>query len=158
MSAVLRLSPSALAAVGIAGFGLAGFGLAACTELNTVSEGEPDLLDAQIGATGDDRFAVSLTALNTDGYELARCLASGYVDGLRDDAGDRRHDVFRREGGQLTDEFRVVDGVRTQTSTGVQVYAFDPALAAADHDGRDVMAVDVQLARCDRAGLPTSAE
>ncbi len=153
MSAALRLAPATLAVTR-----LAGFRLAACTELNPVSEGGSDLVDARIEPTSDNRLAISLTALNTDGYELARCLASGYVDRLRDDQGTRLHDVFRRNGGPLTDEFRVVDGVRKQTSKGVQIYAFDPGLTVADHDGRDVLAVDVQLARCDRAGLPTSAE
>ena len=132
--------------------------LATCAEIDPVRQGEADLVDATVEPLGEDRFAVSLTSLNTDGYELARCLAAGFVDSYRDGEGTRLHDVFRREGGQLTDEFRVLQGVRTQTTTGVQTYAFDPELEVADHDGRDVMAVDVQLARCDRAGLPTRAE
>ena len=151
MSAALRLATVALALSG------AVLGLAACAEMNAVRQGEPDLVESVI-TRGDNRFTVTLTALNTDGYELARCLAAGYADTLRDDEGNRLHDVFRRDGGGLTDEFRVVEGVRTQTTTGVQSYVFDPDLEPADHDGRDVMAVDAQLARCDRAGLPTSVE
>lgn len=142
------LPPSALPVIG----------LAACAELTEVRQGEPDLVEAQVDELGTNRFAVTLTALNTDGYELARCIAAGHVGGLRNEHGERPHAVFRREGGQLTDEFRVAGGMRTQTTTGVQTYAFDPELGVDDHDGRDVMAVDVQLARCDRAGLPTSVE
>lgn len=151
MSVALHRATAALAVSG------AVLKLAACAELNAVSQGEPDLVESVI-TRGENRFAITLTALNTDGHELARCLGAGYADALRDEEGKRLHDVFRRDGGALTDEFRVVEGVRTQTTTGVQSYVFDPDLRPADHDGRDVMAVDVQLARCDRAGLPTSVE
>jgi len=85
-------------------------------------------------------------------YALARCVAAAYTDTLRDKEGRRLFDIYRRDGGRLTDEFRVADGVRTQTTTGQQTYEF---ATQGEHDGRDVMSVDLQLALCDRQGLPT---
>lgn len=132
--------------------------MAGCAEMDPVRQGTPDLVESSIEPLSGNRFAVTLVSLNTDGYELARCIAAGHVNRRRNDRGERVHDVFRRDGGSLKDEFRVVEGVRTQTTSGLQTYGFDKDLTVDDHDGRDVMAVDVQLARCDRAGLPTGAE
>lgn len=132
--------------------------LAGCAELTTTKEGDEQAIDASISVLGDERFAVELTAINVDGYEVARCLAAGHVDALRDDDGNLLYPVFERDGGKITDEFRRNDGVRTQTSKGVQTYTLTENGDPLDHNGRDIMAVDQQMAACERVGLPTSIE
>ena len=106
----------------------------------------------------DARFAVSVEAINVDGYELARCIAAAYTFAQRDDDGELLYPFYVRDGGKITDEFRKVDGKRQQTTRGVQTYSFATAeeYVPYDHDGRDVMAVDQQLATCEKQGLPTS--
>lgn len=104
------------------------------------------------------RFAVSVEAINVDGYELARCIAAAYTFAQRDDEGELLYPFYVRDGGKITDEFRRVDGARQQTTKGVQTYSWATAeeYVPYDHDGRDVMHVDQQLADCEKQGLPTS--
>jgi len=132
--------------------------LGACAELSTTKEGAERAIDASVQALGGERFAVELTALNLDGYEVARCLAAGYADAQRDDDGNRQYPVYLRDGGKITDEFRRQDGIRTQTSKGVQTYVLTTEVDPLDHDGRDTMAVGQQLASCEQAGLPITIE
>ena len=132
--------------------------LAGCAELSTTKEGDDRSIDAFIETTGEDRFAVELTAINLDGYEVARCLAAGYADGLRDEDGNLQFAGFTRTGGKIVDEFRRKDGIRTQTSKGIQTYTLTADVTPEDHDGRDTIAVAVQLAACAQDGLPTTID
>lgn len=106
----------------------------------------------------DTRFGVKVEAVNVDGYELARCIAAAYTASKVDKAGNRLYEVFIREGGKITDEFRRVDGERQQTARGIQTFFFatPKQFAAIEHDGRNIMAVDRQLATCESQGLPTT--
>ena len=128
------------------------FGLAACAGGN--QEGAPVLLTGEAELLTDDRFVIEVVAENLDGYEVARCLAAGFV---RDkaEADEEDYPFFQREGGQIKDEFRVKDGVRTQTSAGVQTYTI---LTESEDtpDGKDLMSVAAQLTRCERRELPTT--
>ncbi len=132
--------------------------LAGCAELSTTKEGDDQSIDASIETFSGGRFAVEVTAINLDGYEVARCLAAGYANGLRDDDDTLQFAVFTRTGGKITDEFRRKDGIRTQTSKGVQTYALTSEVSPEDHDGRDTVAVATQLAACEQAGLPTTIQ
>ena len=128
---------------------LAATALGACTG---PASGPAELQKVTIEQLSQDRFAVSIVALNMDGYELARCIAAAYTNELVDNEGKRLFDIYERDGGKLTDEFRLIDGVRNQTTTGLQSYAF---ASEGEHDGKDIMHVDAQLAECARKGLPT---
>ena len=129
--------------------------LAGCAE---ETERQKAFGELKIQQLSSDRFAVSVEALNTDGYELARCLAAAYTATQRDEEGIALYPFFVRDGGKITDEFRLIDGERQQTTRGVQTYAFavPEKYTPGDHDGRDVMAVDLQLATCEKQGLPTT--
>ena len=131
---------------------------AALSGCATGPEGEQSLGQLKIEQLSELRFAVSIEARNIDGYELARCLAAAYTFAQRDEEGEPLFPFYVRDGGKITDEFRRVDGERQQTSRGVQTYAFATAeeYGPYDHDGRDVMAVDQQLASCEKQGLPTT--
>ena len=100
----------------------------------------------------DTTLRVGVVALNVDGYQLARCVAAAYVNTLKDKKGKRLWSIYKRTGGTIKDEFRLKDKVRTQRTLGVQTYEF---VKEGDHDGRDVMSVDLQLAVCEEQGLPT---
>ena len=106
----------------------------------------------------DTRFGVKIEAVNVDGYELARCIAAAYTANQVDKEGNRLYEVFVREGGKITDEFRRVEGERQQTARGIQTFFFatPKQFAAFEHDGRNIMAVDRQLAACETKGLPTT--
>lgn len=109
----------------------------------------------EINQLSEDRFTISVLAENVDGYELSRCVAAAFAESLRDDEGNRLYDFVERQGGQLTDTFRLKNGVRTQTTEGLQTFRLTNEGA---HDGRDVMAVDLQLAECEQAGLAADVE
>ena len=109
----------------------------------------------EINQLGEDRFTISVLAENVDGYELSRCVAAAYAESLRDDEGERLYDFVERLGGKLTDTFRINDGVRTQTTEGIQTFRL---MNEGEHDGRDVMAVDLQLTECEQAGLAADVE
>ncbi len=134
----------------IGAFTAMALGLSAC--MDGVKEGEKQYLQIQVEQVSEERFAVSIEALNVDGYQLARCVAAAYTDALRDDESKRLHDFYIRDGGKLVDEFRLSDGVRNQRTSGIQTYSF---AKGGEHDGRDVMSVDLQLATCERQDLPT---
>lgn len=129
--------------------------LAACTPQE---EGARDVRSYSVEMIAENRFGVTIEAMNIDGYELARCVAAAYTSAQVDMDGRRIFPYFVRDGGKIVDEFRRVDGVRMQTARGVQTYSFANAaqFTDADHDGRDVMAVDIQLAKCEKQGLPTT--
>lgn len=126
----------------------------ACGTGGGANQGGQKFDETLIEKLSDDRFAISVTADNVDGYELSRCVAAAYAESLRDAQGNRIYAFVERQGGQLTDTFRLKDGVRTQTTTGVQTFRL---VNEGTHDGRDVMEVDKQLATCDRAGLPSGS-
>ncbi|MEO1490938.1 MAG: hypothetical protein AAFV19_02150 [Pseudomonadota bacterium] len=130
----------------------------ACAELSETQEGEVRSVDAFIEPLGERRFAVEVTAINLDGYEVARCLAAGYADQQRDEDGEVQFPVFIRDGGKIVDEFRRKEGIRTQTSKGIQTYSLTAETSPEDHDGRDIVAVALQLASCEQDGLPTTVE
>lgn len=117
-----------------------------------------DLRTIVVEPLSDTSFGVEIKALNVDGYELARCVAAAYADSIVDEEGERKFDVYVRDGGQITDEFRRIDGVREVTTKGVQLYSLvtPDVHTVEDHDGRDVMAVDLQLAECEKQDLPTT--
>ena len=129
--------------------------LAACGTGGGASQGGQKFNETVIEKLSEDRFAISVTADNVDGYELSRCVAAAYAESLRDRSGNRLYSLVELLDGKLTDTFRLKDGVRTQTTTGVQRFRL---LNDGDSSGRDVMAVDVQLAECEKAGLPTGVE
>ncbi|MEM1160305.1 MAG: hypothetical protein AAGJ28_05180, partial [Pseudomonadota bacterium] len=114
--------------------------------------GPAELKKVSIEQLSAERFSVSILSQNMDGYELTRCIAAAYTNEILDDDGNRLFSIYKRDGGKLTDEFRLSDGVRNQTTAGNQLYSF---LKEGEHDGRDVMDVDIQLARCAELGLPT---
>lgn len=128
---------------------------AGCAELSTTRDGVSEVIDTSAQALGDDRFAVSITTLNMDGYAVARCVAAKYTSGLRDSDDKLLFPVYQRDGGKLTDEFRRKDGIRNQTTTGIQTYQL---LSEGEHDGRDTISVDLQLAECEAAGLLAGLE
>ena len=119
---------------------------------------ELQLREARVEQITEDRFSVTVEAYDVDGYELARCVAAAYAFAQRDDAGELLYPFYVRDGGRIIDEFRRTETGRQQTTRGVQTYAFATAedYTIDDHDGRDVMAVDLQLARCEKLGLPTT--
>ncbi|MEM7210974.1 MAG: hypothetical protein AAF479_03615 [Pseudomonadota bacterium] len=119
-----------------------------------MNQGGQKFDETLIEKLSEDRFAISVTADNVDGYELSRCVAAAYAESLRDAQGNRIYAFVERQGGQLTDTFRLRDGVRTQTTTGVQTFRL---VNEGTHDGRDVMEVDKQLASCERSGLPSGS-
>ena len=129
--------------------------LAACGTGGGASQGGQKFNETVIEKLSEDRFAISVTADNVDGYELSRCVAAAYAESLRDRSGNRLYSLVELLDGKLTDTFRLKDGVRTQTTTGVQRFRL---LNDGDSNGRDVMAVDAQLAECEKAGLPTGVE
>ncbi len=120
--------------------------------------GELQFGELKVEQLNEVRFAVSVEANNVDGYELARCVAAAYTFAQRDDDGELLYPFYVRDGGKINDEFRKIDGKRQQTTRGIQTYSFATAeeYVPYDHDGRDVMAVDQQLATCEKQGLPTS--
>lgn len=119
---------------------------------------ELTLREIKVEQITDQRFAVTVEAYDVDGYELARCVAAAYTFAQRDDAGELLYPFYVRDGGKIIDEFRRTENGRQQTTRGVQTYAFATAeeYTIDDHDGRDVMAVDQQLATCEKQGLPTT--
>ena len=129
--------------------------LAAC---QTEPEAPLDLRSVVVEQITDVRFAVSVDAINMDGYELARCVAAAYAFAQVGKDGRQLYTGFVRDGGKITDEFRRVDGERVQRAVGFQTYSFVYAeeFNTGSHDGRDVMAVDRQLAKCESQGLPTT--
>lgn len=129
--------------------------LAACTP---DKEGARDIGSYSAEMIGENRFGVTIEALNVDGYEVARCIAAAYTNAQVNEDGRRLFPYFVRDGGKIVDEFRLVDGVRMQTTRGLQTYSFANAkqFSDADHDSRDVIAVDIQLAKCEKQGLPTT--
>ncbi|MEM7188093.1 MAG: hypothetical protein AAF439_00655 [Pseudomonadota bacterium] len=133
----------------IAGLLIAGIALSGCVDDKT---GPAELKKVTIEQLSAERFAVSIVAQNMDGYELTRCIAAAYTNEILDDDGNRLFSIYQRDGGKLIDEFRRADGIRNQTTTGVQTYKF---VTEGVHDGRDTMVVDTQLALCDAKGLPT---
>ena len=129
--------------------------LAACS---SDERGRRDVRTASVTQIDKNRIGVSIKGTNVDGYELARCAAAGYTRDQLGEDGTRLYPFFVRDGGKIVDEFRWIDGVRMQTARGLQTYAFADAeqFAVADHDGRDVISVDIQLAKCKKQGLPTT--
>ena len=125
--------------------------LAACG-LEPAGQGKMVLQRIEVKQTSKTTLAVGVIALNVDGFELARCVAAAYVNTLKDKKGKRLWKVFKRTGGKIKDEFRLKDGVRIQRTLGTQTYEF---VEKGEHNGRDVMDVDLQLAVCERQGLPT---
>ena len=111
--------------------------------------------ETTIEKISEDRFSISVTADNVDGYVLSRCVAAAYAESLEDAQGNRLYDFVERQGGKLTDTFRLLEGVRRQTTTGTQLFRLVPE---GTHDGRDVMSVDLQLAECEQSGLPTGVK
>lgn len=128
--------------------------LSACGTGGGASTGAQKFNETLIEQISEDRFSISVTADNVDGYELSRCVAAAYAESLRDDQGNRLYSFVERQGGELRDTFRLRDGVRTQTTTGLQVFRL---VNEGTHDGRDVMEVDQQLTTCERAGLPSGS-
>ncbi len=129
--------------------------LVACGTGGGASQGAQKFNETSIEKLSENRFAISIKADNVDGYQLSRCVAAAYAESLRDRQGKRIYNIVERQGGKLTDTFRLVEGVRTQTTTGAQTFRL---VNEGAHDGRDVMSVDLQLAECEKAGLPTGAE
>ncbi|MEL7154155.1 MAG: hypothetical protein AAFN51_10295 [Pseudomonadota bacterium] len=129
--------------------------LASCGTGGGASSGAQKFNETTIEKLSEDRFAVSVTADNVDGYVLSRCVAAAYAESLRDPQGNRAFNFVERQGGKLTDTFRLVDGVRRQTTTGTQSFRL---VNEGVHDGRDVMSVGLQLAECEQSGLPTGVE
>ena len=129
--------------------------LGACGTGGGASSGAQKFNETTIETLSEDRFAISVTADNVDGYQLSRCVAAAYAESLRDAQGNRIFNVIERQGGKLTDTFRLVEGVRTQTTTGTQMFRL---VNEGTHDGRDVLSVDLQLAECEKSGLPTGVE
>lgn len=126
--------------------------IAACSA-DPVRQGKMELQRIEVKQTSDTTLRVGVVALNVDGYQLARCVAAAYVNTLVDKKKKKRiWDIYKRTGGAIKDEFRLKGKVRTQRTLGVQTYEF---VKEGEHDGRDVMAVDLQLAVCERQGLPT---
>ena len=128
--------------------------VAACAELGGNQSGEPVLRSAEISLLAEDRFAVEIVAENMDGYEVARCLAAGFLAG-KAEADQTEYPLYLRDGGKITDEFRVRDGVRTQTSSGVQTYTILTE-SRDSPDGKDLMSTEAQVARCTKRDLPIS--
>lgn len=129
--------------------------LAACGAGEGSAVGGQKFKETVIEKLSADRFAISVEADNIDGYKLSRCVAAAYAESIRDDEGNRVYNFVERQGGKLTDTFRVRDGVRTQTTTGVQTFRL---VSEGIHDGRDMLGVDLQLTECEQAGLPSSVE
>jgi predicted small secreted protein len=129
--------------------------LAGCGTGGGASQGAQKFNETAIEKISEDRFSVTVTADNVDGYQLSRCVAAAYAESLRDAQGKRLFDVIERQGGKLTDTFRLVEGVRRQTTTGSQVFRL---VNEGTHDGRDVISVDLQLAECEKSGLPVGVE
>ena len=134
---------------------VAGAALVGCGTGGGASQGGQKFDETVIEKLGTDRFAISVSADNVDGYVLSRCVAAAYAESIRDSQGNRVYNLVELQGGKLTDTFRLRDGVRTQTTTGVQTFRL---LNEGEPDGRDVMAVDAQLTECENAGLPTGVE
>lgn len=128
-----------------------------CAELGGNVAGEPALRAAEILVLAEDRFSVTIVAENMDGYVVARCLAAGFLEGKAEVDGVA-YPVYLRDGGKITDEFRVQDGVRTHTSAGIQTYTILPEGDPTDADGKDLMSTANQIALCTRRGLPLSPE
>ena len=129
--------------------------LVACGAGGGAKSGAQKFNQTTIEKLSDDRFTISVTADNVDGYVLSRCVAAAYAESLRDNQGNRVYNMIERQGGKLTDTFRLVEGVRRQTTEGTQTFRLSNE---GTHDGRDVMSVDLQLAECEESGLPTGVE
>ncbi|MEM9060768.1 MAG: hypothetical protein AAGD13_09945 [Pseudomonadota bacterium] len=129
--------------------------LAACGTGEGSTVGGQKFKETVIEKLSDDRFAISVSADNIDGYQLSRCVAAAYAESLRDAQGNRIYGFVERQGGKLTDTFRLKEGVRTQTTEGVQTFRL---VTTGVHDGTDMMDVDLQLAECEQAGLPSAVE
>lgn len=129
--------------------------LASCGTGGGAATGGQQFDKTEINQLSEDRFEISVQADNVDGYELSRCVAVAYAESLRDDEGNRLYDFVERQRGKLTDTFRLKNGVRTQTTEGVQLFRL---INEGEHDGRDVMAVDLQLLECEQAGLAADVE
>lgn len=127
--------------------------LSACGAGGGAEEGGQKFDETVIEKLSEDRFAVSLKADNVDGYHLSRCVAAAYAESLRDRQGKRLFSFVERQGGKLTDTFRLVEGVRTQTTSGVQMFRL---INEGTHDGREILSVDLQLTECEKSGLPSS--
>ena len=145
----MRLLPS------ICAIASAALVLTACGTGGGASQGAQKFNETAIEKISEDRFSVTVTADNVDGYQLSRCVAAAYAESLRDRQGNRLFNIIERQGGKLTDTFRLVEGVRRQTTTGSQIFRL---VNEGTHDGRDVISVDLQLAECEQSGLPVGVE
>ena len=116
--------------------------LAACGN-TSVSSGPPGFQRADVAVLPEGRFAIDIQAVNVDGYEYGKCVAAAHTI-------DSEKPLFSRDGGRLTDEFRLAGGARTQTVFGVLTYGFVESGRA---DGSDILDPAVVLERCDRLGI-----
>lgn len=132
---------------------LAGAALTGCGTLPTgETAADQQFRDTRVEELSDGRIAITIEAINVDGYELTRCVAVVYADSLRNEDGDRLHSHVKLIGGKLTDVFRRAGGIRTQTSSGTLVYEMADN---GSHDGRDVLGIDEQLAECESTDVAT---
>ena len=74
----------------------AALALAGCGTGGGASQGAQQFNETAIEKISEDRFSVSVTADNVDGYQLSRCVAAAYAESLRDAQGKRVFDVIER--------------------------------------------------------------